>query len=173
MAAFDWFPRKSATQPRIAAADGEEVGKRLEHAWDARWIIDLLDEEANEILGSHGIDGWPRLVPVPEHIQAATGYPTFPVWSMPEGTSDKAQHAGRLLEMIRVVRGFLYSSGSVNDAVVLGIRLGIAAEQAGLADLIPLAKRSVKLTPEGCGRHNEAIQESKTLDGFTNTPPKP
>jgi hypothetical protein len=79
---------------------------------------------------------------------------------MPEGTSEEAQSAGRLLEVLRLVRGFLYSSGSLNDAVILGMRLGIVAEQAGLADLVPLAKRRVKLTPAGGGRANEAIQEA-------------
>jgi hypothetical protein len=46
--------------------------------------------------------------------------------------------------------------------VILGVRLGIAAEQAGLADRIPLAKRRVRVTPDGGGGANENIQELTT-----------
>jgi hypothetical protein len=117
-------------------------------AWDAQGIIDLVDAAATELLRAHGFDSWPRFVAAPEHVQAATGYPGFPVYTMPAGTPEQAQHAGRVLEVLRVVRSFLYGSGSLNDAVILGMRLGIAIEQAGLAELVPLAKRSIKLTAD-------------------------
>ena len=130
----------------------------LSDAWDARKLIDCLDDAACQILDRHGIDSWPRLMPVPEHIQAVTGYPTYPVWSMPAGTPEQAQGAGRLLEAVRIVRGFLYSQGTLNDAIILGIRLGIAVEQAGLAELVPLAKKPVKLDRQQ-DRPSENIQE--------------
>jgi hypothetical protein len=117
-------------------------------AWDAQAVIDLLDTAATETLRAHNFDSWPRMVAAPEHIQAATGRSAFPVYAMPAQTPERAQHAARVLEVLRVVRGFLYSSGSLNDAVILGMRLGVAVEQAGLADLVPLAKRPVRLTPE-------------------------
>ena len=131
----------------------------LSDAWDARKVLDALDDAACEILRRHHIDSWPRMMPVPEHIQAVTGYPTYPVWSMPAGTPEQAQGAGRLLEAVRIVRGFLHSNGTLNDAIILGIRLGIAAEQAGLADLIPLAKKPVKLEQRPSDRPSESIQE--------------
>lgn len=127
----------------------------LELAWDARTIIDLLDDAATEVLRAHGFDSWPRLQPAPEHIQAVTGNPTFPVYSMPAGTAERAQHTARLIEVLRTLRAFLYGNGSVNDAVILGMRLGVAMEQAGLADAIPLVKRAIRLTPEA----NEHVRE--------------
>src|SRR5262245_36907272 len=105
-------PRISATVP-----GKPQVASPLLLAWDAPALIDLLDDAARELLKAHGFDSWPRLVAAPEQIQAATGYPCFPVYSMPEGTPERPQHAGRLLEVLRVVRAFLYSSGSLNDAV--------------------------------------------------------
>jgi hypothetical protein len=132
---------------------------RLALAWNAQALIDLLDDAASELLRAHGFESWPRLVAAPEQVQAATGYPAFPVFSMPERTPEQAQHAGRLLEVLRLVRAFLSGSGSLNDAVILGMRLGIAIEQAGLADLVPLAKRPVRLTPETSGGTSEHVQQ--------------
>ena|SRR6516225_296921 len=133
-----------------AAPRRHEAMDHLAQAWDAQGIIDLLDDAATELLRVHGFDSWPRLVPAPEHIQAATGYPLFPVYSLPERAAEEAQRAARLLEVLRLVRAFLYSSGSLNDAVILGVRLGVAVEEAGLADLVPLGKRAVRLTTEVC-----------------------
>jgi hypothetical protein len=139
-----------ATSLRSALMD------RLELAWDARTIIDVLDDAATDVLRTHGFESWPRLQPAPEHIQAVTGNPAFPVYSMPAGTAEQAQRAARLIEVLRTVRAFLYGDGSLNDAVILGMRLGVAMEQAGLADLIPLAKRAIRLMPEA----NEHVRES-------------
>jgi hypothetical protein len=142
---------------RPAWQKAEERAQRLSDAWDAQKLLDRLDDVANQLLKEHGFDSWPRLVPVAEHIQEATGYPTFPIWSMPLATPEEARHAARLLEVLRQVRAFLYSSGSLNDAVILGTRLGVAIEQAGLADLVPLAKRAVRLSPETGGGTSEHI----------------
>ena len=120
---------------------------RLELAWDARRIVDLLDDAASGVLKAHGFDSWPRLEEAPEHIQKATGNPLIPIYAMPEGTPPSGQHAARLMEVLRMVRAFLQSQGTLNDAVIFGMRMGIAMEQAGLADLVPLAKRPIKLTP--------------------------
>jgi hypothetical protein len=158
MGLFSWLLRKSNPRAGPPATTIEEVAQRLAEAWDAHTVIDRLDDVANQILKAHGFDSWPCLVPAPEHIQAATGYPTLPVWSMPEGTPEKAQHAARLLEALRLVRSLLYSDSKLNDAVVLGMRLGIAVEQAGLADLVPLAKRQVRLSRAGQEWHSECIQ---------------
>ncbi|MCI0641213.1 MAG: hypothetical protein L0Y72_09215 [Gemmataceae bacterium] len=137
---------------------GNEGADRLEQAWDAQTIIDLVDNAASVLLKAHGFDSWPRLVDVSREVQAATGYPQLPVYSMPESTPATAQHAARLLEVLRQVRAFLYSNGSLNDGVILGMRFGIAVEQAGLADLIPLAKRPVRLTPASNGAVVDEIQ---------------
>lgn len=137
----------------------------MKEAWDAQTIINHRDALASDILKSHGIESWPREVPASEQIRTATGYRTYSVWSMPAGTVDEARHAGRLLEVLRVVRGFLYSSGTVNDAVILGIRLGIAAQQAGLADEIPMAKRQVKLADDD--HASEAAQKAPTLPSIS------
>jgi hypothetical protein len=145
---------------RPAEQKAKERAQLLSDAWDAQKLLDRLDDVANQLLKAHGFDSWPRLVPVAEHIQAATGYPTFPVWCMPEATPEEAQHAARLLEVLRQVRAFLYSSGSLNDAVILGMRLGIAIEQAGLAERVPLAKRAVRLSPEPGGGTSERITRS-------------
>jgi hypothetical protein len=145
---------------RPAWQKAQERAQLLSDAWDAQKLLDRLDDVANQVLKAHGFDSWPRLVPVAEHIQAATGYPTFPVWSMPEATPEEAQHAARLLEVLRQVRAFLYSNSSLNDAVILGMRLGIAIEQAGLAELVPLAKRAVRLSSETDGETSEHITRS-------------
>jgi hypothetical protein len=143
--------RLSATAP-----SRQEVLDRLALAWDAQSIIDLLDDAACRLLKAHGFDSWPRLVAVSEQVQAATGYPALPVYSMPERTPERAQKAARLLEVLRPVRAFLYGSGSLNDAVILGMRLGIAVEQAGLADLVPLAKRQVRITQQASEHFQKA-----------------
>jgi hypothetical protein len=148
---------------RPAWQKAQERAQLLSDAWDAQKLLDRLDDVANRLLKAHGFDSWPRLVPVAEHIQAVTGYPTFPVWSMPEATPEEAQHAARLLEVLRQVRAFLYSSGSLNDAVILGMRLGIAIEQAGLAEMVPLAKRAVRLSPETGGGTSEHITRSSAV----------
>jgi hypothetical protein len=156
---FGWLFGGAGPAKPSASTGHEETARRLADAWDARTILDRLDEAANAILKSHGFDSWPILVPAPEQIQLAMGYPNLPVWSMPEGTPAEALYAARLLEVVRQVRGFLYGSGSPNDAVILGVRLGIAAEQAGLADLVPLGKRAVRVTPAK-SEPNEHVQES-------------
>jgi hypothetical protein len=129
-------------QKRQKAADP------LALAWDAQALLDLLDGAATEILQAHGFESWPRLIAASEQVQAATGYPACPVYSMPERTPERAQHAARMLDVLRVVRALLYSSGSLNDAVILGMRLGIAIEQAQLADLVPLARKPIRLTSD-------------------------
>jgi hypothetical protein len=159
MTLFGWLFGRSDKDASSSSSGREATAQRLTDAWDARKILDLLDEAANAVLRSHGFDSWPILVPAPEQIQQATGHPNLPVWSMPEGTPAEAQFAARLLEVVRQVRGFLYGTGTPNDAVILGVRLGIAAEQAGLADLIPLGKRSVRVTLAKPGP-NEHVQES-------------
>ena len=155
---FFGFRRHTCDKHSAAALGHKEAAQRMKEAWDTQTIIDRLDALASGILKSHGIESFPREVPGSEQIRTATGYRTYPVWSMRAGTAEEARYAGRLLEALRVVRGFLYSSGSVNDAVILGMRLGIAAEQAGLADEIPMAKRLVKLADDD--HASEAIQKA-------------
>jgi hypothetical protein len=128
---------------------------RLELAWDARRLVDLLDDAADNMLKSHGIHSWPRLVEASKAIQQATGRTHLPVYDLPDQTPEQAQAAAQLLEVVRQICSILHGNCSINDAIILGLRLGIAAEGAGLSDLVPLAKRPIRLT-----QSSEHIQAS-------------